>query len=65
MEYRSRSVRLGDDVWAAIQAHEKSANQILREALGLNGTKYTPKIEAKIKKNVTPRGPLLKPKERK
>lgn len=36
MDYRSRSLRLDDEVWAAIQAHEKSANQILRDALGLN-----------------------------
>lgn len=35
MEYKSRSLRLAEDVWDALQAHELSANQLLREALGL------------------------------
>lgn len=35
MEYRSRSFRIDDEVWAAIQKHELSANKLLRIALGL------------------------------
>lgn len=38
MEYRTRSVRLDDEVWAAVQKHELSANKLLRAALGLSAT---------------------------
>lgn len=41
MEYRSRSVRLDDEVWAAIQKHELSANKLLRVALGLDRPRIT------------------------
>lgn len=43
MEYRSRSLRIADDVWEALQASEFSANQLLRSALGL--TARIPLIE--------------------
>ncbi len=36
MAYNLHSIRLHDDVWAALQASPLSANQILREALGLD-----------------------------
>ena len=36
MEYKSRSVRLDDEVWAAVQSHELSANRLLRRALKLD-----------------------------
>ena len=35
MEYNLRTVRLGDDVWEAVQAHAMSANELLRLALGM------------------------------
>jgi len=34
-ELRSRSFRIEDEVWKAVQAHELSANQLLRQALGM------------------------------
>jgi len=36
-KYPIHSVRLDDEVWKAVKAHAKSLNQILRDALGLNG----------------------------
>lgn len=33
MEYKSRSIRLSDEVWDALQKSELSANQILRNVL--------------------------------
>lgn len=35
MEYRSRTFRIDDEVWEAIQKHELSANKLLRVVLGL------------------------------
>lgn len=43
MEYRSRSVRLDDEVWVAIQRHELSANKLLRLALGLDSDNAPPR----------------------
>lgn len=34
-ELKSRSFRVEDEVWFAIQAHGLSANQLLRRALGM------------------------------
>ncbi len=34
-ELNSRSFRIEDEVWKAVQAHELSANQLLRRALGM------------------------------
>lgn len=36
MEYRSRTFRIDDEVWEAVQKHELSANQLLRRVLRLD-----------------------------
>ncbi len=36
MEYKSRSVRLDDEVWEAVRLNELSANRLLRRALNLD-----------------------------
>lgn len=36
MEYKKRSVRLDDECWEAVKAHEMSANRLLRMVLGLD-----------------------------
>ncbi len=43
MEYNLRTVRLGDDVWEAVQASEMSANELLRLALGMAPRKVSKK----------------------
>ena len=55
MEYHSRSVRLGDDVWVALREHELSANQLLRGALGLSEKLGKGVVVKTGGKTVTPR----------
>ncbi len=36
-ELKVRSFRIEDEVWEAVRAHELSANQLLKMALGMTG----------------------------
>ncbi len=36
-ELKVRSFRIEDEVWEAVRAHEMSANQLLKMALGMTG----------------------------
>lgn len=62
-KYPLHSVRLDDQVWQAVKMHTKSLNQILRDALGLNGEPPPP--EPQPLANRPFKGPIPKPKDRK